>query len=253
MDAYHAVAERRAQDPVYMAWAGATVAAMDTMSYREIEEANPDTLTFGMATMMGLQDLKKYYYTVENNGPSELATGYLQNAVINGASFVGIAPCARWRFAARCCPEATWGAGRWARRRFVAARTRRPRLDSIVESEAAPLVESGVADTMCISAYDEEAAIAAWEGEGGALAPTTPAMGEGHMPVTGSQWYESFSARYGAENVNWSRLPAYTGGKTSGVLATSVGDIDLVSGWVWPGCVHAAGCCWFQHHHAKPC
>ena len=60
------------------------------------------------------------------------------------------------------------------------------------------------------------------------------ASGEAHVPVTGSQWYESFAARYGADNVGWARLPEYTGGSTSGVLGTSVGDIDLVSGYAGP-------------------
>jgi hypothetical protein len=71
-------------------------------------------------------------------------------------------------------------------------------------------------------------------------------MGEAHMPVTGSQWYESFAARHGAENVTWSALPAYTGGKTTGVLATSVGDIDFVSGWAGPGASMPRGAAGFN-------
>jgi hypothetical protein len=54
-------------------------------------------------------------------------------------------------------------------------------------------------------------------------------------PVTASQWYESFIAQYGAENVSWARLPEYVpGGKAVGVLSTSVGDIDLLSGQIGP-------------------
>jgi hypothetical protein len=58
--------------------------------------------------------------------------------------------------------------------------------------------------------------------------------GEAHIPVTGSQWYDYYASQYGAENVGWSRLPAYAGGKTTGVLSTSVGDIDLISGYAGP-------------------
>ena len=80
---------------------------------------------------------------------------------------------------------------------------------------------------------------------GGALslriAPTTTRAGAAASPMTGSQWYEALSARYGAENVTWSRLPAYTGGKTSGVLATSIGDIDLISGYVGPSAAMGNG------------
>lgn len=59
-------------------------------------------------------------------------------------------------------------------------------------------------------------------------------------PVTGSQWYEALSARYGAENVTWSRVPTYGGGKTQGV-ATSVGDIDLLSGYAGPSAAMPPG------------
>jgi hypothetical protein len=55
-----------------------------------------------------------------------------------------------------------------------------------------------------------------------------------HVPVSGAQWYEYFAGKYGASNVEWARLPAHTGGKTSGVLATSVGEISLISGYSGP-------------------
>lgn len=55
-------------------------------------------------------------------------------------------------------------------------------------------------------------------------------------PVTGSEWFEYFSAKYGAENVRWSRIPEFTGPKskggtgTIGVLRTRHGDFDVISG-----------------------
>lgn len=62
------------------------------------------------------------------------------------------------------------------------------------------------------------------------------------VPVTGSQWYELFAAKYGAENVSWSRVPEYvSGGKTAGVLSTSVGDIDLLSGQIGPAANFSKG------------
>jgi hypothetical protein len=65
--------------------------------------------------------------------------------------------------------------------------------------------------------------------------------GSAASPVTGSEWYEALSARYGAENVTWSRIPAYSGGKTQGVLATSIGDIDLLSGYAGPSAAMEPG------------
>lgn len=55
-------------------------------------------------------------------------------------------------------------------------------------------------------------------------------------PVSGSEWFEYFSAKYGAENVRWSRIPEFTGPKskggtgTIGVLRTRHGDFDVISG-----------------------
>ncbi|HWB05276.1 MAG TPA: RHS repeat-associated core domain-containing protein [Verrucomicrobiales bacterium] len=54
------------------------------------------------------------------------------------------------------------------------------------------------------------------------------------IPVSGSQWYEYFAGKYGASNVQWARLPARAGSKTSGILSTSVGEIDLMSGYAGP-------------------
>jgi RHS repeat-associated protein len=53
-------------------------------------------------------------------------------------------------------------------------------------------------------------------------------------PVSGAEWNQVLRARYGSENVSWARVPTYTGGKTSGVLSTSVGEIDLLSGKAGP-------------------
>ena len=68
---------------------------------------------------------------------------------------------------------------------------------------------------------------------------TQAAESGARAPMSGSQWYEYFSSKYGAENVSWGRLPAYSGGKTAGVLATSVGDIDLLSGYAGPSAAMA--------------
>jgi SCP1.201-like deaminase len=73
------------------------------------------------------------------------------------------------------------------------------------------------------------------------LSAETTGPGPAHMPVSGSQWYEYFSSKYGAENVSWSRLPQYTGGKTTGVLASSVGDIELLSGESGPAASFGRG------------
>jgi len=60
-------------------------------------------------------------------------------------------------------------------------------------------------------------------------------------PIAGSQWYQDFAAKYGAENVQWARVPEYAGGKTQGVLATSVGDVDLISGYTGPSAAMPPG------------
>jgi hypothetical protein len=60
-------------------------------------------------------------------------------------------------------------------------------------------------------------------------------------PVSGGQWYEYFAAKYGSENVTWARVPQYAGGKTRGVLATSVGEVDLLSGYAGPSAAMADG------------
>ena len=72
------------------------------------------------------------------------------------------------------------------------------------------------------------------------------AEAEATGPATGSQWFEYFQAKYGAENVSWARLPEYSGGKTSGVLATSVGDVDLLSGWAGRGAAMPKGSAGFN-------
>jgi hypothetical protein len=59
------------------------------------------------------------------------------------------------------------------------------------------------------------------------------------------------SARYGAESFTWSRVPAYSGGKTQGVLATSVGDIDLLSGYTGPSAAMGRGQVPGMNYHLK--
>ncbi|WP_422929191.1 DddA-like double-stranded DNA deaminase toxin [Singulisphaera sp. PoT] len=53
-------------------------------------------------------------------------------------------------------------------------------------------------------------------------------------PVTGSQLYLDYIDRYGFQNVEWSRIPDYTGGKTSGVLTLPFGDFFIKSGYSGP-------------------
>ncbi len=51
--------------------------------------------------------------------------------------------------------------------------------------------------------------------------------------LKGSEWNEYFSEKYGYDNVEWtSGVPKYgnNGKKTSGVLSTSVGDFEFISG-----------------------
>jgi RHS repeat-associated protein len=76
---------------------------------------------------------------------------------------------------------------------------------------------------------------------GGRSAPIGTIPGEAHMPVTGSQWYESLAARYGAENVSWARLPEFAGGKTTGVLRTAAGEFHLLSGRAGPAALMPGG------------
>ena len=78
------------------------------------------------------------------------------------------------------------------------------------------------------------AGLARWNAWRAGGATSYSVSGPAHTPVTGSEWYEYFSVKYGAENVTWSRVPPYAGGKTQGVLRTSVGDIDLLSGYDEP-------------------
>lgn len=73
------------------------------------------------------------------------------------------------------------------------------------------------------------------------LPATRSVPGPAHAPVTGSQWLQILSGRYGAENVTWSRVPPYGGGKTQGVLATSVGEVDLISGYAGPSAMMSDG------------
>jgi len=60
-------------------------------------------------------------------------------------------------------------------------------------------------------------------------------------PVSGSEWFQKFGERYGAENVQWAQVPVHTGGKTSGVLVTEVGEVRLLSGYTGPTAAMNAG------------
>jgi len=75
--------------PIRAALQEAQVAATFMEGYRQIEEANPDTSLFGVATMMGLQDLRKYNYAIDNGYTQEQAGTYFDRAMVNGAIFVG--------------------------------------------------------------------------------------------------------------------------------------------------------------------
>lgn len=86
------------------------------------------------------------------------------------------------------------------------------------------------------------ASVAGLAEEAASEASLAPAgiSGPAHIPLTGSEWFEYFSARYGAENVQWSRLPQFTGPRsaggtgTLGVLRTALGDFEVASGRAGP-------------------
>ena len=65
------------------------IAAAYQMGMEEINEANPDTSWFGLATMMGLQDAKKYNYAIANGYTQQQANVYFDQLVYKGAMFVG--------------------------------------------------------------------------------------------------------------------------------------------------------------------
>ena len=65
------------------------IAAAYQMGMEEINEADPDTSSFGLATMMGLQDAKKYNYAIANGYTQQQANVYFDQSVYKGAMFVG--------------------------------------------------------------------------------------------------------------------------------------------------------------------
>ena len=89
----------------------ARLAAAFSMGYKEVNAANPDTSLGGIATMMGLQDLKKYNYAIDNGYTPDQANAYLDRAMVNGAIFVGTSLAGEglgWGLKA-LLPEASWG------------------------------------------------------------------------------------------------------------------------------------------------